>query len=205
MDRVIDWFIPHGFHDFDLSESVTHAYHALAIDDVRRSFYPVFFLPPATDDQTLQQVWFMGMHTDVGGGYDETELSDIVLEWMVQKAVKHGLHIYHDNKRKPGLCTPNPKGLMHDSRDKLWKKFVFKSGTRFWNEKFGEAVIHESVQLRNGPGVDYQPWILEHNPKVEAWTHLEDWKNDPGFADAIALGNLEALEGWCVPRRPDRN
>jgi len=205
LDHVIDRFIPHGFHDFDLSESVTHAYHALAIDDVRRSFHPVFFYPPATDVQTLRQVWFMGMHTDVGGGYDETELSDIVLEWMVQHAVKHGLHIYHNKKRKPGLCTPDPNGLMHDSRDKRWKKIVFPAEPRFWKEKVGEAVIHESVKLRKELGVEYKPWILKHNPTVERWTHLEDWKNDPLFVAPEVASNLEALEGWCVPKRPDRD
>ncbi len=69
IDRVINWFIPHGFHDFSLSESVKHAYHALAIDDARKSFHPVLFDPKLKNEgQTLKQVWFMGMHTDDGGG-----------------------------------------------------------------------------------------------------------------------------------------
>ena len=61
-------------------------------------------------------------------------------------------------------------------------------------------MIHESVKLRtasiqNEKGAGYEPWILEHDPEIEPWTHLEDWKNDSAFADA--MDNLEALEGWC--------
>ena len=93
IDKVINRIIPHGFHDLNLSESVKHACHALAIDDRRKTFHPVLFRPDLKVHQTLRQVWFMGMHTDVGGGYTQHELSDIPLEWMVQHAVRRGLHL----------------------------------------------------------------------------------------------------------------
>ena len=129
IDKVLNWIVPHGFHDFSLSESVNHGYHALAIDDCRKSFHPVLFHPRTEEkqakiekDQTLRQVWFMGMHTDVGGGYEKSGLSDIVLEWMVQHAVRHGLRIYHNTRRQKPWCEPDPNGFMHDSRDGFWKK-----------------------------------------------------------------------------------
>jgi uncharacterized protein (DUF2235 family) len=211
LDRFVNWFSPHGFHDFTISDSVTNAYHALAIDDVRKTFHPVLIKPGKPEDRhgrprTLEQVWFMGMHTDVGGGYEETELSDVALEWMVQHAVKHGLHIFpRPDSAATRICRPDPNGHMHDSRNKAWKKRIFPAKQRWWRKEFGKAVIHESVTLRsasigNEPGAGYAPWILEHDPEVEPWTHLEDWMNDPEFTEVKA--NLQALAGWCEPRRP---
>ena len=208
INRVIDRIIPHGFHDFNLSESVIHACHALAIDDARKSFHPVLFEPNLTKGQTLRQIWFMGMHTDVGGGYPENELSDIVLEWMLHHSVRHGLHIF--KPKKWSTCLPNPDGKMHDSRDKLWKRIIFKAKPREWdNSRYGRAVVHESVMLRtasidNRKDGGYEPWILKEDPEREPWTHLADWKRDPEFQDQDTQENLAALEGWCRPTRPDR-
>jgi T6SS, Phospholipase effector Tle1-like, catalytic domain len=207
VDKLINLLIPHGFHDFNLSECVKHACHALAIDDRRKQFHPVLFHPDVKKGQTSRQVWFMGMHTNVGGGYRDHELSDIVLEWMVQHAVRHGLHIFKPKKREGPLCTPNPNGFMEDSRGRFWKRVVFKEKQRLWDDNFyGKAVIHESVKLRSA-GIDnqenggYAPWILDHHPEVELWTHLADWRVDPSFG-ADAQRSLDALEGWCAPKRP---
>jgi uncharacterized protein (DUF2235 family) len=204
VDRVVNWFAPHGFHNFRLSESVRNAYHALAIDDVRKTFHPVLFDPTLEEGQTLKQVWFMGMHTDVGGGYPEKELSDIVLEWMMQHALQHGLHIFEKHEKTDGICTPNPNGHMHDAREGFWKKRIFPKKQRSWDEsRFGKAAIHESVKLRtaneeNEAGAGYTSWILEQNPEIEPWTHLDDWKKDPSFG-GVEPDNWKALRGWCEP------
>jgi uncharacterized protein (DUF2235 family) len=209
IDRLLNWIVPHGFHDFKLSDCVANAYHALAIDDMRKSFHPVLFEPGSNKKGELKQVWFMGMHTDVGGGYWEKELSDIVLEWMIGHAVKHGLDVYASNKLR-GLCTPNPNGHMHDSIDKKWKKWVFPKSPRKWPKPYEHVkpVLHESVELRtaspaNVPDGGYQPWIKDGDYEVEPWTHLDDWKNDPDFDDPRKKRNLEALEGWCKPPGSD--
>lgn len=232
IDRIVDWIVPHGFHDFRLSNCVKHAYHALAIDDVRKAFNPVLFHPyrkkddqkdaesvwpdDYEEDPRVRQVWFMGMHTDVGGGYPEMELSDIVLEWMVQHAVRLGLYLYNDKERKEHTVAPNSNGKLHDSRETRFKKIIFKKKRRDWDRKvFGQPVIpesdplpvpivHQSVKLRtadinnNDPGDGYKPWILEekYNHEPEPWTHLEDWKRDPAFKD-VDPKTMEALEGWC--------
>ena len=207
LDKVLNWIVPHGFHDFRLSDSVVNACHALAIDDIRKNFHPIYIEPGSNKRGELKQVWFMGMHTDVGGGYAEKELSDIVLEWMIGHAVKHGLRIYADPNPRKEICTPNPDGHMHDSRNKAWKRLVFKKSPRKWPKSFGKPVIHESVRLRtssasNVAGGGYDPWIARLEHEVEPWTHLEDWKADEGFRDATAA--LQALEGWCKPTIPPR-
>ena len=207
LDKLLNWIVPHGFHNFKLSGSVVNACHALAIDDIRKSFHPIYIEPDRNEQGELKQVWFMGMHTDVGGGYAEKALSDIVLEWMTGYAVKHGLRIYATPKPREGNCKPNPNGYMHNSRDKAWKRWVFRKSPRKWPKRFGKPVIHQSVQMRtsstsNVSNGGYEPWITKLDYEVEQWTHLDDWKCDDNFKDAKAA--LEALEGWCDPKIPDR-
>jgi uncharacterized protein (DUF2235 family) len=75
------------FHDTDLSSRIINAFHALAIDEKRKNFEATLWhQQPDSKDQVLEQVWFPGVHSDVGGGYAETGLSDIALLWMLEKA-----------------------------------------------------------------------------------------------------------------------
>ena len=72
-----------------------HAYHALAVDEKRRPFKPTLWYWKAPDGpgnhQTIQQVWFAGVHSNIGGSYRNTGLSDIALKWMARKAKRVGL------------------------------------------------------------------------------------------------------------------
>lgn len=79
------------FHDVQLSSSVQSAYQALAIDEHRGPFKPTLWQTDHDADQHVEQVWFPGVHCDVGGGYEEHEPSDITLCWMQQKAADCGL------------------------------------------------------------------------------------------------------------------
>ena len=89
-----------AFHDTGLSSWVGHAYQALAVDERRSAFRPALWTPdrgpdgtplPRPEGQTLEQRWFAGVHCGVGGGYQDSSLSDIPLLWMVQRAAAHGL------------------------------------------------------------------------------------------------------------------
>ncbi|GAA1469161.1 DUF2235 domain-containing protein [Microbacterium thalassium] len=86
------------FHDVQLGGSVVRARQALAIDETRLIFAPTFWqipddAPPGTptEDERVKQVWFEGAHSDIGGGYSETGLSDTALLWMVREAHEAGL------------------------------------------------------------------------------------------------------------------
>ena len=85
----------YGFLDTNLHPNVLHAYQALAIDERRNEFPPTLWTPlsPPVPGQVLEQVWFAGVHCDIGGGYPETGLSDITLSWMMSKAKALGLQI----------------------------------------------------------------------------------------------------------------
>jgi uncharacterized protein (DUF2235 family) len=78
------------FHDTDLNNDVRYAYHALAIDERRGTFKPTLWTRNKRTEsdapQTLQQVWFAGCHSNIGGGYDESGLADMSFLWMAAKA-----------------------------------------------------------------------------------------------------------------------
>jgi len=156
-------FFRHDFQDLTLSESVEHARHALAIDEEREIFAPVIWQPQLFEYQTLDQVWFAGVHTDVGGGYPETSLSDIPLIWMRDEAIRFGLRIYADNKI---VLQPDPDGIMHDSRGSTFAR-LYRKQIRHWDiVKQGRPVVHESVVQRtrsakDNRGSGYSPWILK--------------------------------------------
>ncbi len=81
--------------DINLHPNISHAYQALAIDEKRPQFQPLLW-NVAEAGQTLQQVWFSGYHSDVGGAVNEVpmgtkSISDIPLAWMMSKAAALGL------------------------------------------------------------------------------------------------------------------
>jgi uncharacterized protein (DUF2235 family) len=120
------------FHDTDLSTTVDAAYQALAIDEKRQPFRPaVWNVQPSSTKQEVEQVWFAGVHCDVGGGYQEHGLADIPLLWMIDKATKHGLAVDDDVLMagpfagQQGVSssgpTPNPLGEQHESRSRFYR------------------------------------------------------------------------------------
>ena len=99
-----------SFHDTQLSSRVRGAYHALAIDERRSAFKPTLWKKKPEVDQILEQVWFTGVHCNIGGGMADTSLSDLALLWMVEKAQRHGLVFKRD------AFTPRPAGAAADVR-----------------------------------------------------------------------------------------
>lgn len=176
LDRVPWW--KHSFHDFALHRSVKNGYQALSIDDDREWFLPTIWNQYGdVDKQKIKQVWFSGSHTDVGGGYAEAGLSDIALEWMVQKALSHGLKLYLGSRKYWNFCiSPDATDIFHPPRSGFGR--VFKAGKRdnVWDKKavesFGPPVIHESVLERAKQDPNYRPWILKNYgnyPDPETW------------------------------------
>ena len=89
-----------AFLETDLRINDTHAYHALAIDEHRKAFAPTPWTKktPKQGDSTLprplnevEQRWFVGAHANVGGGYMNDLLPQIPLNWLMNKAIAHGL------------------------------------------------------------------------------------------------------------------
>ena len=81
-----------SFHNTQLGDKVEHAYHALAVDERRRPFQPDLWTGAPAEGQTIEQVWFAGVHSNIGGGYRDCGLSNIALEWLAGRAASLGLN-----------------------------------------------------------------------------------------------------------------
>ncbi|MEV0977723.1 DUF2235 domain-containing protein [Streptomyces sp. NPDC049915] len=125
-----------AFHDTELSRWVNGAFQALAIDERRSAFRPALWHQrsgASRQGQELKQVWFAGVHLDVGGGYSETGLSDVTLLWMVDQARRYGLEfdgvalsvagpqVMRPQDSVDFRVEPNGSGLLHESRKGLYR------------------------------------------------------------------------------------
>lgn len=120
------------FHDATLNPDVKYGYHALAIDE-RRGAFPPCLWGKGEVHQKIEQVWFPGVHSNVGGWYPDRGLSNGALHWMVQKAVKAvverkdglpPLALPFDEERLEREHEANPEGTLNDSYGLGW----------FWQE-----------------------------------------------------------------------
>lgn len=139
------------FHDNYLNPEVTFAYHAVAIDERRKQYAPELWLEDKPiSGQTIEQVWFAGVHSDVGGSYAEQGLADIALKWMIEKAAACGLEFDDCELTK---IHPDPLAMLHNSRGSFWKFLPPKTRTIQPGAK-----IHSSVfERKNSAAVKYDP------------------------------------------------
>lgn len=116
------WFRPeqYRFNNTTLSDNVLVACHALSIDEMRRSYAPTLWdEAEGNADRNMKQVWFPGVHANVGGGYPIRDLSDITLEWMIDQAKAAGLLL---NPSYMDTLSPNPLGQLENSRKGFFGK-----------------------------------------------------------------------------------
>jgi len=86
---------PFKFPDLKLSDKVECAVQALSLDDARAAFEPRLW----EADARVDQVWFAGVHSNVGGGYPKQGMSLVTLDWMMQKAGEQGLRLLANDSR----------------------------------------------------------------------------------------------------------
>jgi uncharacterized protein (DUF2235 family) len=195
LTRGIDKYVwPLSMPNYRLSPLVKKACHALALDDERDTFHPLLWDEVAereyqakrlVEPGRLEQVWFAGMHSDVGGGYPDDGLSHIPLEWMMRKAEAAGLRFSPLDVERIERGA-RESGPMHDSRR------GFASYYRYQPRKLSARVdppdpttivmrhpdqngrglltsvkIHESVFRRiQAPEHDYAPIVIPGSYEV---------------------------------------
>lgn len=85
----------HAFHNHQLGQAVRHGYHALALNETRMVYEPVLWESDPDFEGKVEQMWFRGTHSDVGGqilGHDQCRpLSNIPFVWMMEKSEALGL------------------------------------------------------------------------------------------------------------------
>jgi uncharacterized protein (DUF2235 family) len=121
MTRGIDeWVWPLSMPNYALDPRVRRARHALSLDDERDTFHPLLWdetvEEPVKEDKParLQQVWFAGVHSNVGGGYADDSLSYVPLEWMMRESEKP---IWHKDDQGNATEQPGLRFLPPDQQE----------------------------------------------------------------------------------------
>ena len=165
--------------------NVKRVAHALALDEERQRFEPSFWDAPATAATQVEEVWFSGCHTNIGGGYADANLSNIALFWMLQSARDAGLPL--DARGIPGFDLKDPRGLQRDSYKEFYDCMGLIGGiAESLNLKREPRAIragqriHQSVfdRMQEAPG--QQPYVPKAlftgnpisptvNPGIQPW------------------------------------
>jgi len=112
---LLDWVFNINFHSYQIGPSVMNAYHALSIDDERNTFHPLLWDETIKTDTNLEQTWFAGVHSNVGGGYPKQSMAHVPLYWMMSKAEKCDLQ-FEKGAMEKVRNTADVSDKMYDSR-----------------------------------------------------------------------------------------
>lgn len=143
--RAIDyWYWPLSMPDQFMNHGIRRACHALALEEERDAFKPVLWddryvrergglvpvgqgwTPPRApepgqphiDDERISQVWFVGAHADIGGGYSRAGLAYWTLAWMIERAKVYGL-TFQPFQEESLQSLADPYDKLNDSRHGL--------------------------------------------------------------------------------------
>lgn len=168
-----------GFNHFhQLSPgNVQHICQALALDEQRKQFLPEYFRR-TSDSQKIEEVWFAGAHSNIGGGYVDANLSNIALFWMLKKSQQVGLEI--ELAGVPGWSVQNPEGEIRQSYSEFWGSMP-DMGKLI--QKFNVLKVSRAIQEGQ----------LLHASVVDAMNH--GYTPAAHRSDHQTLGQL-AVESW---------
>jgi len=158
-DLLVNKRYPHLFYDFEPKDRIKNIYHAIAVDDERLTFRPmVWDETNFNGGGTIEQVWFPGMHSNVGGGYDRQELATVTLDWIIEKLSDHkdssppnGGLVLKPSAIDDAKSDANPFGKLHDSRSGsgIFYRYQPRNIMRLCaNRLKGQIKIHNSVFKR---------------------------------------------------------
>lgn len=185
------------FHDTALSAIVAHARHAVALDEKRASFAPTLWskIPAGCD---VKQIWFPGVHSDVGGGYLESGLSDRTLEWMMTEAKGRGLAIRPGGQKQ---LHPDRHGIAHDSCTGVFAALKTLPRSAPSIPKAVKALDKSTVDRYKDPPLaqgDYWPTKVlkpKEGHTVDIYA-IEHWNRTGLYLEANVTYQFEASGQW---------
>lgn len=155
MRNWIDRIFKYRFGDYKLSPRVDKGCHAISIDDARITFHAELWDERDEScaegaEPRIEQLWFAGVHANVGGGYPKDQLALVALGWMWAKASSCGLRLYQADCEEHGRRA-DPTGKLYDSR--AGRAAFYRYGPRHIDElcaDFGlrQVRLHDSVLQR---------------------------------------------------------
>ncbi|MCF7805930.1 MAG: DUF2235 domain-containing protein [Candidatus Marinimicrobia bacterium] len=186
------------FHNTKLGDTIVNARHAVALDEIRASFTPTLW-DESGSDVDVKQVWFSGVHSDVGGGYPEIGLSNIALQWMIDEASEQGLNFLPDMVSQ---INPDPRDVLHDSYRGAFS--LLRSQPRSAPQISGKnPAVHESViDRRDTPPIAQAPYrktrtVPDNGEGIELVVYADQpWNHTRVYLKAGVEYKLEAAGEW---------
>jgi uncharacterized protein (DUF2235 family) len=194
-------------------KKVKKACHALSIDDERLTFHPVMWNEEDKNEDRIEQVWFAGVHSNVGGGYPKHGMSLVSLDWMMSKAEQAGLR-FIDHDRELYRHRRNVTDKLYDSRSGAGVYYRYKPrdiGGEFCQKyhiitpKIHNSVIERIKQRTEG----YAPGNIPF--KGEFVSTKENYENYENYDDFIQVFRnhhhtgekslLDRFKWWVFIRR----
>lgn len=185
-------------HNMRPSSSYLNFRHALAIDENRNSFQHtplVEYLPHGEGDReprkTLKQVWFVGAHSNVGGGYPNNTLAQIPLVWMLREAADVGL-VHHEPRQDQSLTAPAALPVPNDS----FVDFSGIFGPSFLRQKRNYRTLAPAPEMRAKRGEVDRPLPLPDGQQLASGFSL--YSNE--VVDKSVWEYAEAHEEYKPPQ-----
>ena len=126
----------------------------------------------------MEQVWFSGVHSDVGGGYKERGLGDIAFLWMVEKAESCGLSFDRDFIESE--TNPDPLGRLHKTMNIGW----WLAGLGPLVREIG--VTNDATEAAHATAIERFRSEMDYKP-----TNLGSYLSRPGYRVAGADTDTE--------------
>jgi uncharacterized protein (DUF2235 family) len=192
--KLISFFYPIWFADNTLGAEVRHACQALSLDDERRTFHPELWNEQNGADDRLQQVWFSGAHSNVGGGYPKQGLSLVTLDWMMTHAERAGLR-FIDEDVQFVRDHQDVHDRLYDSRSgfAVYYRWAPRDIVKLCAEhRINKPKIHASVFERIANGTNaYAPGNIPFGCDVDVTGGLVNWPalRVPGDIQALLNTN----------------
>lgn len=160
----------HLFYDNKIGSIIKTARHALSIDEKRKDFEPTIWQQDWEKKVDLKQVWFAGVHSDVGGSYPPDKnghvLSDIPMMWMKKEAEKQNLQFQPHIEN----VVLNPTAKQNKEESLLYKMLGLSA-----RKIVPGTYIHQSVKTRFET-TNYKPLALTRYLEENGgqWNHLTE-------------------------------
>ncbi|MFP5288962.1 MAG: phospholipase effector Tle1 domain-containing protein, partial [Thermoanaerobaculia bacterium] len=167
----IDKFVwPLSMPDQTLSKKVLKACHAVALDDERNTFHPVLWdeakettslTATQVEEERISQVWFAGVHSNVGGGDADDALSYVSFKWMADQARLRGL-LFSEGLLAYHIAKADVLGRIYDSRRGLAGYYRYNPRKIEW---LTNGQVHEQ-RLFGGRWPKPSPPVTVPRPKI---------------------------------------
>lgn len=145
------------YHDVGLHPTIENAYHALAIDEQRKPFTPNLWTRPEGWAGKLEQAWFAGVHSNIGGSYNPDGLANEALHWIVEKAEALGLETDSAYLSKFRPCFNSVLNDSMTAKYKIMGPYVRPIGKQLGD---GECVHQSAVDRHKLPECKYNTKTL---------------------------------------------